>query len=97
MDKAEKARRSVIKRSIRAEEQNAILTTLPISMDTLNELFDFIDEKLGMAGCDDTLRFASDFIELNSLPNEALTDGLRANGGYCDCEIIANVQEEING
>lgn len=96
MDKTEKERRNAIKRQIKNEEKQNILISLPIFVDTINELFDYLDEQIGEIGCDDTLRLTVDFIEENSLPKDSLISWLNENGGYCDCEVLANVEEIIN-
>ncbi|MBA3693585.1 MAG: DUF2695 domain-containing protein [Acidobacteria bacterium] len=46
--------------------------------------------------CKDKLSFTLEFIEKNNLPKDDLIDWLENNGGYCDCEVLANVEEKIN-
>jgi malonyl CoA-acyl carrier protein transacylase len=96
MIKTEKERRNAIKRQIKNQEKENILNSLPISVDKINELFDYLDEQLGEYDCDDTLNLTVNFIEENSLPKDSLISWLNENGGYCDCEVIANIEEIIN-
>lgn len=96
MNKTEKERRNTIKREIKNQEKENILNSLPISVDKINELFDYLDEQLGEYDCDDTLNLTVNFIEENSLPKDSLINWLNENGGYCDCEVLANVEEIIN-
>ena len=94
--KSEKHRRSAIKRSIKAKEHDEILAALPISLVTLNELFGFVDSRVMNVGCDHSLRHAREFINEDSLPEHSLIAWLEENGGYCDCEVVLNVEGTLN-
>uniref|UniRef100_UPI0005AA6FC8 DUF2695 domain-containing protein n=1 Tax=Faecalimicrobium dakarense TaxID=1301100 RepID=UPI0005AA6FC8 len=45
-------------------------SSLPFSKDLFEELFDYLDEMLGNDGCDDTLRYTTDFLKDNKLSLE---------------------------
>jgi hypothetical protein len=92
----EKERRKQIKRTIKNSEKEEILKTLPIQLEVLRKCFDFLDERLSKNGCDDALNFTLEFIQKNNLPKDDLTYWLENNGGFCDCEVLANVEEKIN-
>ena len=65
---------------------------LPTSKKDLRELFDWIDEKLASADCDCTLRHTRDFIRKRGLDEAGVVDWLEDHGGYCDCEVLINVE-----
>ena len=96
MNKAEKERRNTIKRQLKNRGKEEVSNSLPISVYKINKLFDYLDEKLGVYGCDDTLKLAVSFIDENNLPKDSLIKWLNENGGYCDCEVLANVEEIIS-
>ncbi|HEY0049168.1 MAG TPA: DUF2695 domain-containing protein [Pyrinomonadaceae bacterium] len=93
---SEKIRRNQIKRTIKNSEREEILKTLPVQPGVLRKCFDFLNERLSKNGCDDTLNFTLEFIQKNNLPQGDLTYWLENNGGFCDCEVLANVEEKIN-
>jgi hypothetical protein len=97
VNKAEKQRRSEIKRRLRERERETILSSLPIPLVTLKELFSYLETKEGEYGCDNTLRATLEFIENENLPKDSLINWLNEHGGYCDCEVLANVEETIDG
>lgn len=46
--------------------------------------------------CDDTTTLTERFIEENRITNSnTILNWLADNGGYCDCEILANVEEKF--
>ena len=62
------------------------------------ELFGYLDERLGNEGCDDILRLTGQFLQDAGVLNiEEVLQWLRDHGGYCDCEVLANVEEQFEG
>ena len=96
MNKTEKERRNIIKRQLKKEEKEKALDSLPISTGKINELLDYLEEKISVIDCDETLKLTLDFIDKNNLPKDILIDWFTENGGHCDCEVLANVEEIIN-
>ncbi|MGI4821596.1 MAG: DUF2695 domain-containing protein [Janthinobacterium lividum] len=92
----EKQRRNQLKQQLRATAKESFLTGLPMQLLLFQELFDFLDEKLA-CGCDDTLRLTEQFAKENDVQVERLKTWLGEHGGYCDCEVLANVEEEFEG
>jgi hypothetical protein len=45
--------------------------------------------------CDHTLRNANTFLMERGIDAEKVIPWLRDNGGYCDCEVIFNVDEKL--
>lgn len=94
-DKSEKARRKEMLQAQREEARRKVRESLPASPVTLKALFTHIDSKLESGECDDTLRHAREFIRNKGLSEEALISWLESNGGYCDCEVLANVEQVL--
>lgn len=59
------------------------------------DLFDFLDEKLGVEQCDDTLKLTQQYLTKIQEPRQTVTDWLNKNGAYCDCEVLYNVEEKF--
>lgn len=72
---------------------------MPISLVHLGKLFDYLDVELAN-GCDHTQKLTIAFLISHKLNVEKISPWLKEQGGYCDCEILANVEEnwesEIN-
>lgn len=86
-------RRQEIKLQLRLQQRASLLTNLPLTTEQLAELFDYLDQRLGLHACDDTLGHTRCFAAAHELPFEPLRQFLGSHGGYCDCEVLANVQE----
>ena len=97
-DKSEIERRKQIKKELRDKARIEFEKSLPISREMFQNLFDFLDAKLSEDECDDTLKLTAKFFEENGIENIDETENwLRENGGYCDCEVLYNVEEMFDG
>ena len=74
--------------SARAKDESR----MPISMSQLSELFDHLDVAL-VKGCDHTLTFTMAYLRSHGLSEDLIIPWLQEYGGYCDCEVLANVEE----
>ena len=93
-DKNEIERRKQIKKELREKAKLEFENSLPTSKAKFTQLFDYLDEKLGEYDCDDSLRLTTAFLQENKVENiDQINNWLRENGGYCDCEVINNVEE----
>ena len=93
-DKNEKARRRQIQKELQEKAQIEFENSLPISKQQFHNLFDFLDEELEKKGCDDSLKITKQFLETNKVQNiEEVENWLKENGGFCDCEVLYNVEE----
>jgi hypothetical protein len=91
--KSEKENRKEILRSLREKEKVDFIKSLPMDKETFNELFDYLDERLG-EGCDHTINMTLDFLKDKEVKNiDQVVEWLNDKGGYCDCEVLANVEE----
>jgi len=86
------AHRKAILRAFKAQQRAAAAAALPLPRGDLAALFDHLDAELSEAGCDDTLRRTTCFLAQRGLDVERVTGWLRGAGGYCDCEVLANVE-----
>ena len=69
---------------------------LPIDEKIFPRLFDFLDVELGEDGCDHTTVLTKKFLDNNGVENTtAVIDWLADNDGFCDCEILANVEKQF--
>ncbi len=93
-DKSEKDRRRIIAKELRLKVKEKFEENLPLPKETFQKLFDFLEEKLSENNCDDKLKFTVEFFENNNIQNSVeVTEWLNENGGYCDCEVLNNVEE----
>ncbi len=93
-DKNEIERRKQIKKVLREKAKTEFENSLPISKEKFTQLFDFLDEKLGEYDCDDSLKLTNEFLRKNKIKNvKEIENWFQKNGGYCDCEVLNNVEE----
>jgi RNA polymerase-binding transcription factor DksA len=96
MEKDEKQRRKQILNELKQKQQEEFEQSLPMERELFGNLFDYLDNHLEENGCDDTNKLTVKFLEKNKLENiETILIWLAENGGYCDCEILANVEEKF--
>ena len=65
----------------------------PISYENLRALFDYLNRP-DPPPCTHTHKETIEFLKARDLPVEPTTAWLRANGGFCDCEVIFNVADK---
>jgi len=71
-------------------------SSLPMSRDKFKKLFDYLDTELNDKGCDDTNGLSKRFLLQFDAENvDKILEWLANHGGYCDCEILANVEEQF--
>lgn len=96
MDKDEKERRKQILDELRQKQQQEFEQSLPMDKEVFANLFDSLDTQLKEHGCDDTNKLTTKFLEDNKIVNiETVLNWLADNGSYCDCEILANIEEQF--
>jgi len=91
--KSESDRRKAIAKDIAQRERASAEARMPISKAHLAALFDHLDVSLG-SGCDHTLRITRAYLQEHSLPEGAIVLWLGEYGGFCDCEVLANVEDQ---
>jgi hypothetical protein len=87
-------RKDALKKAWREQEQKKLADSIPIPHADLKELFDYLDRE-NPPPCDHTLRETIEFLQKKKLSVERVVPWLREHGGYCDCEVIYNVEEKF--
>ena len=80
-----------LKRALRARERETAEKALPAPKEMLLALLNHLDEKLAHEACDHTLRLTLAWAAAQGLDGERIASWTRENGGFCDCEVLANV------
>ncbi len=93
----EKQHRKAIQNELRQKANAEKLAALPMPKEKLAAYFDYLDQQLTEQGCDDTLRITQKFATNENLAFEPIKQWLSNYGGYCDCEALANVEQEYEG
>ena len=89
---AERDRRKALMRELKQRERQTAEARMPLSRDDLAALFDHLDKALSVS-CDHSLRFTRQFLVARSLSEATIVPWLGEYGGYCDCEVLANVED----
>lgn len=61
----------------------------------LKGLFDFLEQRLSESACDDTLRFTREYIRQSVMREGETIRWLEQQGGFCDCEVLNNVESVV--
>ncbi|HLO43418.1 MAG TPA: DUF2695 domain-containing protein [Leadbetterella sp.] len=95
-DKSEKERRKQIMDDLKNKADQKFESSLPMSRDNFKKLFDHLDTLLSDKDCDDTNSLTNTFLLQSNIENvNEILHWLADHGGYCDCEILANVEEQF--
>jgi hypothetical protein len=76
------------------EELEKFFASLPATRAELEGLFEYVEDELYEEECDHTTRFALQYLMKHQLPFPQIIAWLNANGGYCDCKIMENIEKE---
>lgn len=79
------------KKAWKAKERAEAEAALPVPKSQLLGLFDFLDSELGRRGCDHTLVLTVEWAHRENVSADEIVSWSREHGGYCDCEVLANV------
>ncbi len=93
----EKARRRAIVQQMADRARAAQEAVRPIAKSRLKDLFDYLDRVLVDEGCAHNLRHTKAFLGAHGLDEGVIVPWLGEYGGYCDCEVLANVGERWDG
>ncbi|MCG7647786.1 DUF2695 domain-containing protein [Alteromonas sp. Cnat3-28] len=91
MDKEQKKK---LKARFKQNEHENLIASLPLSIEVLKELLSFLNREEA-PNCDHTLRETKDFLISRNLNPEKIIPWLNEHGGFCDCEVIFNVYDEV--
>jgi hypothetical protein len=88
------ARRQALN-TFKAGQRKALIDSLPMPADLFHQLFEMLDERLIEDGCDHSLRWTEEFLSGSEVDTDAVLAWLAEHGGFCDCEVLANVEDEV--
>jgi hypothetical protein len=94
MTDSDRSRKKELKRQFKDDERADAEGRLPLPKADLAALFERLDARLSDHDCDHTLRHTEAFLAERALNAAAVLPWLRESGGYCDCEVLANVEDE---
>jgi hypothetical protein len=92
-DNSERERRKRLVRAVAEARWAEAEARMPMSKSDLRDLFDFLDGGLSEQGCKHSLQLTTSFLQARSLDPEAVMPWLAKYGGFCDCEVLANVED----
>lgn len=92
-DEEEVQCRKELRRAAEARQRAAEEAGLPVARQVLWALFDHLDQSLAAAGCEHSMRLTQQFLASRSILPESVIPWLGRYGGYCDCEVLDNVEE----
>lgn len=88
MDKQQ--RRAALKGWKHAERAD-LLAGMPLSPEQLHRLLGYLDANL--KACDHTAKLTAIFLHVENLDRDKVLLWLAEHGGYCDCEVLANLAD----
>ena len=81
-----------LKKLVLLREYKVKWKALALQPEQLASLGKYLQSRLAAAPCDHSLRLTTDWIKQTGLKDAtAILNGFRGEGGYCDCEVLANV------
>src|SRR5688572_24898590 len=84
-----------LRKAVRAKERAAARAAFPLRAAELRNLFDWLNDELGSQSCDRTLRLTRIWIDGRCHDASTIVPWLEDNGGFCDCEVLANVEQQF--
>ncbi|WP_276090476.1 DUF2695 domain-containing protein [Pedobacter sp. JY14-1] len=92
----DKARRKQIRDRLRLKAKEEFESSLPMTREKFKGLFDYLDSALQKEKCNDDHTLTIWFLNLIGVQNEGEVVGwLIDKNGYCDCEVLANVEDQF--
>lgn len=79
-------------RAWKMQQREAARARLPLGNAEMKALFDQLDASLPTKGCDHTRRFTDAWLMKRGHSLDQVHTWLNNNGGYCDCEVLANCE-----
>lgn len=71
------------------------LPASPLTRVALAQLFEALERELSRCNCDNTLRLTAQWLSDHDHDIASAYLWLRRLGGYCDCEVLLNVEPKI--
>ena len=93
----EKRKRKEARKILTQKELDDFRASLPMEEKCFLVLFDYLEKVLQECPCDHTLRYTTHFLTENKVCDiEKVISWLTSHGGYCDCEVLYNVEEQFD-
>ncbi|MDB6058289.1 MAG: hypothetical protein JWO95_2133 [Verrucomicrobiales bacterium] len=86
--------KDALKKAWKEQQREKLVASIPMPQADLRALFDFLDRE-GAPPCDHTLRETIEFLKQRQLDVDRIIPWLHEYGGYCDCEVIFNVDDKF--
>ena len=77
----------------KAEQRSVACSKLPLPNEPMEALFAVLSDELPRNGCDHTLTLTCSWLQNAAMPVDDVLIWLRDNGGFCDCEALANAEQ----
>ena len=87
--------KKTLKKEYKERELKAFRENLPMKEVDFLPLFDFLDSKLSENDCQHDFSLLESYCKQKGLNFSVLVEWFKEQGGFCDCEIIANVEEQF--
>jgi len=92
----DKERRRQIKIELRAKAKAEFESSLPMNRERFKGLFNYLNSVLQKEKCNEDHELTIWFLELIGVENvDEVVGWLIGNDGFCDCEVLANVEERF--
>ena len=88
-------RKRALKQQVRDQERRAFLNAMPMTLAQATALIEVLDTRLSSESCDHTHRLTSEWCNQQRLDPTIVVGWAREHGGYCDCEVAANIAQPI--
>jgi hypothetical protein len=89
-------RKKQLKTEWRDQQRRAALAALPLPIDELKAMFDMLDVELPLHGCDHSRRLTRVWLKKRGHDVDAVFTWLDTQGGFCDCEVLNNVEQNVD-
>ncbi len=91
MDKQE---RKIVLHELKLNEQEKLISMLPMRQELLKVFFDYLDTELTNGDNGSSLKLTKGFCSINNLDFEKVKEWAAELGGYDDAEILWNVEDK---
>ncbi len=92
----DKTRKKSLKTQWRQQQREAALAALPLPVSELKAMFDMLDVELPLKGCDHSRRLTQAWLQSRGHDTDPVFAWLDTQGGYCDCTILLNVEQQVD-
>jgi Protein of unknown function (DUF2695) len=82
-----------LKTEFKSREKQTLESEMRLTKEHLLALFNHLDN----VSCDHTLSHTKEFLVSIKADPEVVIPWLERHGGYCDCEVLANVESAYEG